>query len=74
MDYLPSGVRLTAYSGEAGNLPVQVLQDFLDDVAGGRARVPIDQVFALDQIREAHTRMESGDTRGKIVVLPWTTG
>ncbi|MCA2212558.1 zinc-binding alcohol dehydrogenase family protein [Jidongwangia harbinensis] len=70
IDYLPNGVRLTAYSGEAGNLPAGVLQSFLDDVAAGRARVPVDRVFGLDQIREAHTLMESGQASGKLVVLP----
>ncbi|MGW6005801.1 zinc-binding alcohol dehydrogenase family protein [Oerskovia enterophila] len=70
--YLPQGVRLTAYSGEAENLPTDVLQGFLDDVAAGRALVPIDRVFRIDQIREAHTLMESGAARGKLVVLPWS--
>lgn len=70
--YLPAGVRLTGYSGEAENLPGDVLQGFLDDVAAGRAVVPVDRAFALDQIRDAHTHMESGDTRGKLVVLPWS--
>jgi NADPH:quinone reductase-like Zn-dependent oxidoreductase len=69
IDYLPSGVRLTAYSGEAADLPASVLQEFLDAVAAGRARVPIDQVFGLEQIREAHDRMESGQATGKLVVL-----
>jgi NADPH2:quinone reductase len=71
MDYLPNGVRLTAYSGEAGDLPAAVLQEFLDDVAAGRAVVPVDRVFRLDDIREAHTLMESGNGRGKLVVRPW---
>ena len=35
MDWLPNGVRLTAYSGEAGDLPPTVLQHFLDAVADG---------------------------------------
>ena len=69
--YLPSGVRLTGYSGEAENLPADVLQEFLDDIAAGRAVVPVDRVFGLDQIRDAHALMESGDARGKLVVLPW---
>ncbi|MEV0894761.1 zinc-binding alcohol dehydrogenase family protein [Promicromonospora sp. NPDC050262] len=69
--YLPSGVRLTGYSGEAENLPAAVLQGFLDDAAAGRAVIPVDRVFGLDQVREAHTLMESGDARGKLVVLPW---
>ncbi|NKG19830.1 zinc-binding dehydrogenase [Paeniglutamicibacter sp. ANT13_2] len=71
IDYLPQGVRLTAYSGSSENLPPEVLQSFLDDAASGRATVPIDRVFGLDQIREAHTLMESGEARGKLVVLPW---
>jgi NADPH:quinone reductase-like Zn-dependent oxidoreductase len=68
IDYLPQGVRLAAYGGEASNLPAAVLQGFLDDVAAGRASVPIDRVFTLDQIREAHTYLESGAAAGKIVV------
>lgn len=69
IDYLPAGVRLTAYSGEASDLPVDVLQGFLDDVAAGRAPVPIDRVYTIDQVREAHARMESGQAAGKLVVL-----
>ena len=72
IDYLPAGVRLTGYSGEAENLPGGVLQEFLDDVAAGRATVPVDRTFGLDQIRDAHTLMESGEARGKLVVLPWS--
>lgn len=71
IDYLPQGVRLTAYSGSSENLPAQVLQSFLDDVAAGRAPVPLDRVFDLDHVREAHTLMESGQARGKLVVVPW---
>jgi NADPH2:quinone reductase len=67
-----SGVHLTGYSGESADLPVPVLQSFLDDVAAGRAVVPIDRVFELDRIGAAHTLMESGQARGKLVVLPWT--
>lgn len=67
--YLPQGVRLTAYSGEADNLPPEVLQGFLDDLAAGLVKVPIDTVYRIDQVREAHARMESGKATGKLVVL-----
>lgn len=67
--YLPRGVRLTAYAGEAEDLPASVLQEFLDEVAAGRAVVPVDRVFGMDEIREAHALMESGRARGKLVVL-----
>ena len=70
IDYIPAGVRLTAYSGEASDLLTDVLQDFIDDVADGKVTVPIDSVFSLEQIRQAHSLMESGTAAGKIVVLP----
>lgn len=69
IDYLPAGVRLTAYSGDASGLPTDVLQGYLDDIATGRALVPIDRVYGIDQVREAHTRMETGQAAGKLVVL-----
>jgi NADPH:quinone reductase len=68
IDYLPRGVRLTAYGGEARDLPADVLQQFLDDVAAGKARVPIGQVYRFDEIVQAHTAMEAGTSAGKLVV------
>jgi NADPH:quinone reductase-like Zn-dependent oxidoreductase len=70
IDYIPRGVRLTAYTGEASDLPPQVLQEFLDAVAAGEAVVPLYRVYRLDQIRDAHAEMEAGSATGKIVVLP----
>ena len=54
IDYLPRGVRLTAYGGDAADLPADVLQGFLDDVAAGRAVVPLGRTYDLDEIVEAH--------------------
>jgi NADPH:quinone reductase-like Zn-dependent oxidoreductase len=68
--YLPHGVRLSAYSGEAADLPPEVLQSFLDGVAAGRLTVPIDRTYALDEIATAHADMEAGNATGKLVVLP----
>jgi NADPH:quinone reductase len=70
IDYIPHGVRLTSYAGEASDLPAHVLQDFLDAVAAGEAVVPLYRVYRLDQIRDAHAEMEAGSATGKIVVLP----
>ena len=69
MEWLPNGVRLTAYSGEADGLPADALQGFLDAVAAGHATVPIGRVYALDQIQDAHRDMEAGRIGGKGVVL-----
>jgi NADPH:quinone reductase-like Zn-dependent oxidoreductase len=70
IDYLPRGVRLTAYGGDASDLPADVLQGFLDDVAASRAIVPLARTFDLDGIVEAHTVMEHGSAAGKLVVIP----
>ncbi|WP_330182307.1 zinc-binding alcohol dehydrogenase family protein [Nocardia sp. NBC_01503] len=66
--YLPRGVRLAGYGGEAGDLPAAVLQDFLDAVAAGTVIVPISEVFTMDRIQQAHRIMESGSATGKLVV------
>jgi len=66
--YLPQGVRLTAYGGEAGDLPATVLQDYLDAVATGDAQVPLDRAYAFDEIVEAHRALEHGHGSGKLVV------
>ncbi|MGI8415283.1 MAG: zinc-binding alcohol dehydrogenase family protein [Nakamurella sp.] len=68
IQYLPRGVRLTAYAGDAGDLPADVLQQFLDRVAAGAAVVPVDRVYTLDQISAAHAAMEAGTATGKLVV------
>jgi NADPH:quinone reductase len=68
IDYLPRGVRLTAYGGEAADLPPQLLQNFLDSVAAGTAVVPIGHVYRFDQIVQAHADMEANRISGKLVV------
>ena len=69
IEYIPRGVRLTAYGGDASDLSPEVLGDFLDAVEAGRAIVPIHRRYDLDQIREAHAYMESGKAAGKLVVV-----
>jgi NADPH:quinone reductase len=64
--YLPKGVRLTAYGGEASDLPAAALQDFLD--AG--LRVPVARTYPMDRIAEAHDDMEHNRVAGKLVVTP----
>jgi NADPH:quinone reductase len=56
IDYLPRGVRLTAYGGEAADLPPSLLQGFLDAVAADTAVVPMGRVYRFDQIVEAQRR------------------
>jgi NADPH:quinone reductase len=69
IDYLPRGVRLTAYGGEAADLPPMLLQGFLDDVSAGTVVVPVGHVYHFDQIVQAHADMEASRGSGKLVVL-----
>ncbi len=70
IEYIPRGVRLTAYGGDASDLPAEVLQTFLDAVAEGDAQVPIHETYRIEDISQAHADMEAGRATGKLVVLP----
>lgn len=69
MAWLPNGVRLTAYSGEAADLSAADLQHFVDDVAAGRAVVPVGKRYRLDDIADAHRDLEANAVGGKGVVV-----
>ena len=65
MDWLPNGVRLTAYSGEAADLPAQVLQEFLDAVASRRRRGPARAHLPTRRHRAGASRPRSQRGRGQ---------
>jgi NADPH:quinone reductase-like Zn-dependent oxidoreductase len=67
--YIPTGVRLTAYGGEASDLPAAVLQRFLDRIAQGQVSLGPVKTYRLDEIRQAHDDMEKNRTMGKQVVV-----
>lgn len=69
MGWLPNGVRLTAYFGEASDLTTGTLQAFLDAVAACEAVVPVGRLYQLDQIVQAHHDFEHNSVGGKGVVL-----
>ena len=67
--YLPTGVRLTAYGGEASDLPAEVLQRYLDRVADGSLDLGPARVYPIDDIQRAHDDLEHNRTAGKLVVV-----
>ncbi len=69
IEYLPRGVRLTAYGGDATDILPAVLQEFLDAV-DQPACPSHPHAYRLDDIAEAHADMEAGRATGKLVVLP----
>jgi NADPH2:quinone reductase len=68
MGDIPSLGRLTVYMGDATNLDKDSLQDFINAVGKGSLNLNIDRVFNLNQIVEAHSYMESNQSKGKIVI------
>ena len=68
MGAIPTAVSLTTYAGGAEDFVATPLQDFVDEVESGAAKVPIGKVFTIDEIVEAHRTIEENKAGGKIVV------
>ena len=67
--YLPKGVRLAGYFGDAADLPREAFQEILDAVGAGRLAFPVDRVYdGLEQVPQAHDDMEHDRATGKLVV------
>ena len=68
-EYLPKGVRLAGYFGDAADLPRETFQEILDAVAASRLTFPIDRVYdGLEQVLQAHDDMEHNRATGKLVI------
>tara|TARA_R110002110_G_scaffold49205_1_gene145914 strand:+ start:87 stop:1073 length:987 start_codon:yes stop_codon:yes gene_type:complete len=65
---IPSTTKFTYFSSSTTPMPTAALQGYLDGLADGRYRMPLDRVFRFDDIAEAHARMEANRAAGKIVV------
>lgn len=73
IEYIPTGVRLTAYGGGASNLPRQVLAEIAAAIHEGRLDFPV-KVYAMDDIVRAHEDMEHDRVAAKQVVLTRAAG
>ncbi len=67
IDYIPRGVRLTAYAGGAEDLPAPVLQAYLDRLAAGSLAIGPLHTYTLDDIPRAHADLEHNRVFGKLV-------
>jgi len=67
IDYIPRGVRLTAYAGGADDLPAAVLQAYLDRLAAGSLSIGPLRTYTLDDIPRAHADLEHNRVFGKLV-------
>jgi len=65
---IPSTTKFTYFSSSATPMPTAALQAYLDGLADGTYRMPLDRVFRFDDIQDAHACMEANAAIGKIVV------
>jgi NADPH:quinone reductase len=69
MMMIPPTVKFTIYGGQAKDINMKALQEFVDDIAKNKIKVNLDRVFKFDEIVEAHQYMEDNRACGKLVVL-----
>ncbi len=65
---IPTGVKLTSYSGEAADITQQKLQDYLDLVEKGKLSIKTGPVFNFENLVDAHRLMDENRASGKIVI------
>ena len=64
-DAAAAGIRATTFKVAPDGSTLAVIGRLLES---GDIQVAIDSVFALDDVAQAHAALESGHTRGKIVL------
>ncbi len=68
IEFIPTGVRLTAYGGGASNLPSEVLSEIALAIHRGEIAWPA-KVYGMEDISRAHDDMEHNRVTGKQVML-----
>ncbi|KAL2071152.1 hypothetical protein VTL71DRAFT_12387 [Oculimacula yallundae] len=69
MEFIPTGVNLTSYTGGPDEFMDTPLEKLAEQVRDGKLKIQIGRTFGLDEIVEAHKLMEKNSAGGKLVVL-----
>lgn len=69
MDDIPTAVRLTSYSGGAGDISREQLQRYVSLVEGGELELQRGPVWDFEQLPLAHQAMDENRANGKMVVV-----
>ncbi|MEY4748934.1 MAG: hypothetical protein RIQ60_1148 [Pseudomonadota bacterium] len=69
MDHIPTAVRLTSYSGGAGDISREQLQAYVTRVEQGQLVIPRGPIWSFDQLPAAHRAMDENQANGKMVVV-----
>jgi NADPH2:quinone reductase len=68
MGDVPTGVKLTSYSGEASDISAEQLQRYVSLVESGELDLKVGPRFEFDRLPEAHAMMDNNQANGKIVI------
>ena len=68
MGHVPTGVKLTSYSGESADITGAQLQQYISLVKSGDLTLKLGPSFPFEQLQEAHGLMDKNLANGKIVV------
>ena len=68
MGDIPTGVKLTSYSGEASDITSAQLQEYVSLVESGELSLTLGPTLPFGQLREAHAMMDENRANGKIVI------
>jgi NADPH:quinone reductase-like Zn-dependent oxidoreductase len=69
MGHIPTGVRLTSYSGGASDISREDLQRYVSLVERGELIIRTGPVWSFDQLPLAHQAMDENRANGKMVVV-----
>jgi len=69
MGDIPTGVKLTSYSGGSSDISIEQLQHYVELVEKGKLMIQTGPVFKFEELVEAHELMDANQAGGKIVVL-----
>ena len=68
MGDVPTGVKLTSYSGEASDITVTQLQRYISLIESGGLELKLGPCLSFEQLRDAHVLMDENRASGKIVI------
>jgi len=69
MGDIPSGIKLTSYSGGSSDISAEQLQSYVELVEKGKLVIQTGPVFKFEDLVQAHELMDANQAGGKIVVL-----
>jgi NADPH2:quinone reductase len=69
MDDIPTGVKLTSYSGGSGDITAAELSRYVRMVEEGSLKLVLGPTFPFEALVQAHRAMDENTANGKIVVV-----